>query len=126
MDSARGEPALGIHGRLAALASGGNSLAVRGIGDVAGREHALDGRPGRGVGDLQVPDVVHLELAPEDLCIREVSDCHEDAAGGHLRKRTALCVPQGDPRDAASVSVDLLDDGVQLPVDLRVRARGRA
>src|SRR5258705_448259 len=62
----RDEP-LGVEGRGAAGAGGGDGLPIRVVDDVAGGEHALDVGAGARRGDLHVALVVELDLPAEQL-----------------------------------------------------------
>src|SRR6266542_279557 len=123
MNAFLGEPALGIHCGLATLARGRDRLAVGRVGDVAGREHTLDGGHRRGMFDLEVADLVHFELALEDRRVGRVADRDEETLRLETRELVRDGVLQGDRRDAGVDSVDVVDDGVQPPGDSRVVAR---
>src|SRR3712207_2300450 len=72
------EPALGVYGRAAAVAGGGDGLAVALVRDVARGEHAGHARHGV----LLLEDVagpVHLNLVLEEAGRRGVADGREEA-----------------------------------------------
>src|SRR4029077_13842048 len=61
------QPALGVERRLATGARRRDGLPVDVVGDVAGREHALDVRARRAGLDREVAVLVHVEDAAEEL-----------------------------------------------------------
>src|SRR5690606_29256839 len=80
-----GKPAFGVDRRPAAGAGGSHSLAIVGVGDVAGGEHTLDRGAGRdSVGEDDVAGGVQLQLILEDGGGGGVADGDEEAVGGEL------------------------------------------
>src|SRR5690348_476456 len=65
-----GQPALGVERGGTAGAGRGDGLAVGVVDDVAGREHAVDVGGGRRRGDLDVPVLVELDLALDQVGAR--------------------------------------------------------
>jgi len=116
-----GEVFLGVEGGGAALAGGGDGLAVDVVGDVAGGEYAGDVCKGAAVAD-EVAAIVHLELAAEGGGVRGVADGDEDALDLELAVLAGLDVFQLHGADFAVVVGEVFgDDGVPDGLDLRVR-----
>src|SRR5262245_9671034 len=78
------QEALGIDGRHAAAAGGGDRLAIAVVLHVACREHPGDAGLGRLVLRQQVAVLVHLETAAEEGGVRLVANGHEDPARAQL------------------------------------------
>jgi hypothetical protein len=90
------------------------------VDQVTGREHAGQvGPAARRLGE-DVPLVVQVDLAPEELAARVVADRHEDP--GHVERGLLARggVPQLDRGDLAVLADDLGDHGVPPDGDLRV------
>ena len=98
-----GEVALGVEGRGAAGAGGGDRLAVVVVDEVAGRRR----RPGgwcavERVVDQHVALVVEVDLAVEQLGARVVADGDEQAGGVELAGLAGDGVAQGERRSSLS------------------------
>src|SRR5208282_3085886 len=119
------EPALGVDCRHASGARGAHRLPVHAIGDIAGREYALDAAVSAAGPYYQVAELIHLELALEQVGVGPVADRHEDRVGLDVRGRAGLDIFQARAGNAGLVwlAVDLLDNGVPDEADLGILAR---
>src|SRR5215203_2722400 len=115
------EPALAVDAGPPAVARRGAGLAVAGVRDVAGGEHAGDA----GDGVLLLEDVaalLHLEVFLEEGGCRGVPDCREEAAHLDGPLLAGLGVPRAHPLDGVR-SQYLLHYRVRHERDLGVLAR---
>src|SRR3990172_1669018 len=115
------EPPLRIDRRLAAGARRGDRLPVALVEDIAGDEDALHGAL-RVVLDLEVAKVVHLQRAPQEIRVRPVPDCEEEALGLHRVFLSRNRVFDAQPLDLLGPQ-DLGDHRVPPELDLRVLHR---
>src|SRR5690606_69710 len=116
-----GEVAFGVQGGHAARAGRGHRLAVDGVGDVAGGEHALDaGRRGEAAGAAPDDDVaaLHVELPLEDAGVRGVADRDEHALHGNLAQLVGLRVPDAHAGHALVVAEHLVEDVIPQHLDV--------
>src|SRR4051794_21844935 len=117
-----GEPALGVDRGGHTGAGRGDGLAVDVVDHVTAGEDAVDVRAGAGVLHLDVPLVVQLELAGEQLAARVVADGHEEPGDGQRLGRAAGQVGQLDTGHGG-LAEHLGDLLAQLPPDLLVVLR---
>src|SRR4051794_36517222 len=89
--------------RHAALPGSGNSLAIDVVGDVAGSEHARDGRRRRIRRGPDVTRSFHLELAGDQFRRGRMSDRDEDAVSWQLGQCAGLDVAQCDAFDLQGI-----------------------
>src|ERR687891_1250103 len=110
--SGRREEPLEIQGRHRARSGRGDRLAVDGIGDIAGSEHARDARR-RGIAVETALGheiaALHVELALEKAGVRRVSDRDENAIHHELMRLAGRRVPNAKPGHAALVAKHLFD-----------------
>src|SRR5262249_25107649 len=97
---------------------------VKRILHVATREHTRHIRRSRVSGSLQVTDLVHLQLALEQVSVRPVTDRDKDARTLENSFRTRLQIAKPNPSDAVLLrSENLLDRRVPNKLDLLVSER---
>src|ERR1035438_4191255 len=110
------QPPLGVDRSGTSGARRGHRLAVRVVDYIPAGEHAVHAGAGGRVLDAQVPLVVHLQLADEQLAPGVVADSNEDALNrkGVLLARLGVAQPQaGD----LALAKDLGDLAVPAEVD---------